>query len=141
MVILLGGTMSNSRFCLSLILIFIILTACSTTDKEHLTKEDVNSLSLKSDSVQVSDNKDLLNNSNDIAKTPTPFTLVKGFIPHEEFVNYLDVQGEKVKYLKVSPNNESIISGDLIIENANDEELVLQTLFLQGNQCSNKTKI
>jgi hypothetical protein len=117
-----------------ILLLLLIISGCSNSSETNLYDEkDILQLTSNNKSTIVSKDMDLLNKSDKVATSSTPFTQVKAFIPNDEYIQYEKVQGEEFLYLKI-PKNKSFISGKVKYENNTKEKMVIQTLFLQGNK-------
>lgn len=111
---------------------FCIFILVGCRNDELLNKEDTLFLNEENKSVEVSKNMSILNDTEDLFDSTTPFTVVKSFKPNKEFIKYEEVQGEKFTYIKL-PKSKSIISGELTFENERKDPLIIKTLFFQGN--------
>jgi hypothetical protein len=117
-----------------ILLLLLIISGCSNSSETNLYDEkDILQLTSNNKSTIVSKDMDLLNKSDKVATSSTPFTQVKAFIPNDEYIQYEKVQGEEFLFLKI-PKNKSFISGKVKYENNTKEKMVIQTLFLQGNK-------
>ncbi|MET1180642.1 hypothetical protein ABG775_22175 [Peribacillus simplex] len=117
-----------------ILLLLLIISGCSNSSDTNLYDEkDILQLTSNNKSTIVSKDMDLLNKSDKVATSSTPFTQVKAFIPNDEYIQYEKVQGEEFLFLKI-PKNKSFISGKVKYENNTKEKMVIQTLFLQGNK-------
>lgn len=111
-----------------------MITGCSPTELEKpFDQNDVKRVTTENKSVEVSNDMSLLKASDKIAQSTIPYTLVKSFDPDGNFVKYKNVKDDDFLYLQIS-DSQSKISGDLIIENARENKVKFQTLFLQGNE-------
>ncbi|WP_058002213.1 hypothetical protein MHI39_09825 [Heyndrickxia sp. FSL K6-6286] len=122
-----------------LIFLALLLTSCNIEGSDGKMEGKLNTekdlLQLKEDSkdVIVSKKMDLLNESDEVASGFDGFDKVLSFIPDEEFIQNESVQGDDFSYLKL-PKTKSIISGKLKYENNTKENIVVQSIFLQGNK-------
>ncbi|MBO0994150.1 hypothetical protein [Bacillus sp. SD088] len=123
------------KFFILLLLLFLI--GCSTTNTDETYSEiDLLQPTADNESVLISDKLTLLEQSSEVVTATVPFTQVKAFVPNEEYKQFEKVQGEDFLYLKL-PKNKSFISGRLIYENNTEEEMIIQSLFLQGDKSVN----
>ncbi|UOQ83599.1 hypothetical protein [Gracilibacillus salinarum] len=117
-----------------LISITFLTIGCSNNElNKQYSDSDVKFLSSKSDVLNRSEKLELLNQSDQMATSSVPFTVAKAFFPDDEFVNKITIQkGESFTYLKV-PNGRNSITGEIVVENAKNEDIELQVIFMQGN--------
>lgn len=124
--------MKNNLFYTFMICLTIIISGCSDI-KNSQDKETPLELTSSSKDVEVSNNMSFLKGTTEVVESANEFTQVKAFIPNEEYLQYEKVQGEDFQFIRL-PENDSLISGSLIFENNTDENMKIQTLFLQGNK-------
>ncbi|MGG4508237.1 hypothetical protein ABEW77_21035, partial [Heyndrickxia sporothermodurans] len=120
--------MKRLTFCS--IICILLLWSCSH-NKETFHKR-VNTQS--SEFVKVYKNKHLLLPSgNKIASTPSPFKIATGFIPNQNFTQYIKIKEESYKIIDNSSDNH-YIPGKMIIDNNMSKKITYTIISLQGNQ-------
>lgn len=121
-------------FSLISFILILILTGCASDVLENdFNERDIKQLTRSDEALEFSMNTTLLDKSDEIAESSISFNLAKGFIPDEEYKNTMNVQGEEVLYLHTSKDH-SQLTGEIIVENMQEEKVEFQTLFLQGNK-------
>ncbi|MGR9049750.1 hypothetical protein ACQ4XT_14095 [Halobacillus faecis] len=118
------------------ILISLIIIALSGCSGEKLNNEfsgdDVSVLSSGDPALEESKNLELLNKSDQVAESSVPFTLVKAFVPDDDYKNETSVKGEEFTFLTL-PKNKDYLTGNIIVENNKDENVEMQAIFMQGD--------
>jgi hypothetical protein len=115
-----------------------LLTSCKQETQEVGAKlnsnEDILFLKEDNNNVTVSKNMELLDESDKVATSSDgAFTKVLSFIPNDEYLQFVTVRGDKFSYIKL-PKSKSIISGKLVYENNTKNNIIVQSIFLQGNK-------
>lgn len=121
-----------------IIIILLLLTSCKPETEEVGAKlnsnEDILFLKEENKNVTVSKNMELLNKSDKVATSSDgAFTKVLSFIPNDEYLQFETVRGDEFTYIKL-PKSKSIISGKLVYENNTKKNIIVQSIFLQGNK-------
>lgn len=113
------------KFLSMLILVFTTITiGCSNNEIEN---DNISS------DVKTSDKFSLLNSSKDVIESSEQYSQAKAFIPDEDYIEYQNVKDAKFSYIKL-PENKTIISGKIILENNTEETMKIQSFFMQGNK-------
>lgn len=103
---------------------------------KQFDEEDVTYLSNENNIFDSGKELKLLNQSDQVATSSIPFTLVKAFIPDDSYVKTMNIQGsESFTYLTLA-HGKSAISGKVVVENSTDEAIEFQAVFLQGNKAT-----
>ncbi|SDP17096.1 hypothetical protein [Halobacillus aidingensis] len=122
------------RNLMFIILIIIVLSACSDGQlNNEYSEKDVATLSNDGTVLEGSKDFELLSKSDQIAESSVPFTLVKAFVPDDDFKNEITVRGEAFTFLTL-PENKDHLTGNIIVENNKDEKVEMQALFMQGDR-------
>lgn len=107
------------------VLIIIFLIGCSSLDTNFEINNENNDVIVVNDFPYLDSNKE--NVASDV-----DFQVIKGFLPDEEQIEKINLQGENFEYIEL--DGENILSGTIIFENITDENLKIKTLFLQGDE-------
>lgn len=113
---------------LSMILgILVILVGCSSGESLHTDN------SISEQDIKISNNEfKLLDSSKDKIDSAESFSQVKAFIPDENYTEFQNVQDSKFSYIKLGENNSTIL-GKIILENKTNDNMKIQSFFIQGN--------
>lgn len=119
-------------FCL-----VIIISGCSNIKELNIEnsqdKESLLELTSSSKDIEISSNMEFLKGSEEVVDSLNKFSQVKAFIPNENYLQHERVKEDYFQFISL-PENHSLISGKLIFENNTEENMKVQSLFLQGNK-------
>lgn len=74
----------------------------------------------------------LLNTSKSVVENTEQFSQAKAFIPDNKFLDYINVKDDKFSYIKLT-NNQPVITGKIILENNTEDNMKIQSFFIQGD--------
>lgn len=82
--------------------------------------------------IKVNNQFNLLGRSKSVIENTEQFSQAKAFIPDDDCLDYVNVKGNKFSYIKL-PNDQSVITGKIILENNTEDNMKIQNFFIQGD--------
>ena len=112
----------------------ILILGCSdftTSDKDQNPVIPI-TLNAESTDVKITKEMKLLEGASDLFESSNSFNQVQAFVLNPNNKGSMQVKGEEFQYIKLS-ENDSYIAGEVILENNTDEDMNIESLFLQGH--------
>ncbi len=118
-------------FSIPILILLLGIIVYSTIENSNKIETKVyEEASSDSPDVKISNEYQFLDSASDI---PSSLTRVTGFLPNEEYLEYIKVKDTQFSYIKLNKNQRHII-GTIVFENKLKENMKVQSFFMQGNK-------